>query len=153
MSILPSVAYNLQNHGTDYNLVSGKCRSAVRLRCDAHGRIGNDGVLAGSSRLYAWQASSCGSGNTVYLVDTLAQKCLWGSGSSLGVHDCQSSDQAWSIREDDSVDTYTIQKIDKGDNGFLSLYEDRSANLSDGQTSYSQWSFQVSIRTPICKRA
>jgi hypothetical protein len=66
----------------------------------------------------------------------------------VAVHDCSSTDQAWSIRaDDDSVDTYAIQNINGGDNGFLSLYEDRSFNLSDGSSSYARWSFQVSIRT------
>lgn len=65
----------------------------------------------------------------------------------MAVRDCTSTDQAWSIREDDnSVDTYTIQNVNGGDNGFLSLYEGKSFNLSDGSSSYAQWSFQVSIR-------
>ncbi|KAF1932951.1 uncharacterized protein M421DRAFT_416547 [Didymella exigua CBS 183.55] len=134
MSILPSVAYNLQNHGTDYNLLTS-----------------GDDLSAGSSRVYAWQATSCGSEGVVYLVDTLAQKCLWGN----GVHDCVSTDQAWSIREDDSVDTYIIQNVNEGENGFLSLYEDKSFNLSGGTSSYSQWSFQsetppTSVTWDVC---
>ncbi|KAF3037316.1 hypothetical protein E8E12_002672 [Didymella heteroderae] len=125
MSITPSVAYNLQNHGTDYNLVTN-----------------SDGPSAGSSRAYVWQATNCGSGSASFLVDTLAQKCLWGSGSSVAVHDCVSTDQVWSIQEDDSVDTYTIQNVNGGNDGFLSLYEDRSFNLSSDSSSYAQWSFQ-----------
>ncbi|KAF3051065.1 hypothetical protein E8E11_010600 [Didymella keratinophila] len=127
MSVSPSVAYNLQNHGTDYNLVTN-----------------GSSPSAGSSRVYAWQATSCGTAGSSYLVDTLTQKCLWGSGSSVAVHDCTSSDQAWSIRgAEDSVDTFTIQNVNgDSNNGFLSLYEDRLFNLSDGSSSYSRWSFQ-----------
>lgn len=110
-------------------------------------RTGGDGLSAASSRVYAWQATNCGSASAAYLVDTLAQNCLWGSGSSVGVHDCVSTAQAWSILEDGSVDTYTIQNVNEGDNGFLSLYEDRSFNLSGGSSFYSKWSFQVSIHT------
>ncbi|KAF2633553.1 hypothetical protein BU25DRAFT_405423 [Macroventuria anomochaeta] len=129
MALIPSFLYNIQNHGWDYHLATS-----------------GDSLLASSSPNYLWQATTCGSGSVGYVVDTFAQKCLWASGSSVGVHTCTSSDQFWSIRQvDGSPNTHIIQNVNESSDGFLSL-DNKSFSLSTyapGSTqANSEWSFQ-----------